>query len=153
MDAGSRCAEIAEIDLDRSTGVVRVRRVVCAMESGLVINPNGIANQMEGGITMGLGMILREAVRYESGKILTDSFATYPIPTIEDAPVIDTLLVDNPTHPPEGAGEPPIFPIAAAVANAVFDATGKRLRQTPCRRRTCSLLSGASVQAPVRPAW
>jgi isoquinoline 1-oxidoreductase len=142
VDAGSRCAEIAEIDLDRSTGVVRVRRVVCAMESGLVINPNGIANQMEGGITMGLGMILREAVRYENGKILTDSFATYTIPTIEDTPVIETLLVDNPTHPPEGAGEPPIFPIAAAVANAVFDATGKRLRQIP--------LSPESVLAALR---
>ena len=142
VDAGSCVAEIAEIALDRSTGLLRVRRVVAAMESGLVINPNGIANQMEGAITMGLGMVLREAVRYENGRILTDSFAAYGIPTIKDAPIIDTVLVDNPTHPPEGAGEPPIFPVAAAVANAFFDATGKRLRQIP--------LSPESVLAALR---
>jgi len=131
VDSGSCVAEIAEIDLDRSTGVLRVRRVIAAMESGLVINRDGITNQMEGAITMGLGMVLREAVRYENGKILTDSFAAYRIPTIKDAPAIETVLVDNPTHPPEGAGEPPLFPIAAAVVNAFFDASGKRVRQIP----------------------
>jgi nicotinate dehydrogenase subunit B len=136
VDAGSCVAEIAEIALDRSTGLLRVRRVVAAMESGLVINPDGITNQMEGAITMGLGMVLREAVRYENGKILTDSFATYRIPTIKDAPAIETVLVDNPTHPPEGAGEPPLFPIAVAVANAFFDATGKRVRQIPLSPET-----------------
>ena len=130
-DAGSCCAEIAEIDLDKATGVVHVRRVVVSHESGLVINPDGIINQIEGGITMGLGMTLREAVRYENGKILTDSFGSYRLPTTKDAPVIETVLVGNPTHPPEGAGEPPIFPIAAAVSNAIFDATGKRLRELP----------------------
>ena len=131
VDAGSCVAEIVETNLDRATGLLSVRRVVAAMESGLVINPNGITSQMEGAITMGLGMVLREAVRYDNGKILTDSFATYRIPTIKDAPIIDTLLVDNPSHPPEGAGEPPLFPIAVAVVNAFFDATGKRVRQIP----------------------
>ena len=130
-DAGSACAEIVEAEVDRKTGLLKVSRVVVAHESGLVINPDGITNQIEGGITMGLGMVLREQVRYDRGKILTDRYSTYRIPTIQDVPKIETVLVQNPTHPPEGAGEPPIFPIAAAVASAIYDATGKRFRELP----------------------
>jgi isoquinoline 1-oxidoreductase len=130
-DAGSACAEIAEVEVDRKTGLLKVNRVVVAHESGLVINPDGITNQIEGGITMGLGMVLREQVRYDKGKILTDRYSTYRIPTIQDVPKIETVLVPNPSHPSEGAGEPPIFPIAAAVASAVYDATGKRFRELP----------------------
>jgi isoquinoline 1-oxidoreductase len=130
-DVGSRVAQIVEVEVDRKTGAVSVKRVVCAQESGLVINPDGMTSQVEGGITMGLGPTLREIVRYESGKILTDSFASYPIPTTLDAPKIETVLVPNPDHPPQGGGEPAVFPIAGAVANAVFDATGKRLRELP----------------------
>jgi isoquinoline 1-oxidoreductase len=136
VDSGSCVAEVVEIDLDRSSGVLRVRRVVAAMESGLIINRDGITNQVQGAITMGLGMVLREAVRYENGKILTDSFAAYGIPTIKDAPLIETVLVDNPIHPPEGAGEPPLFPVAAAAVNAFFDATGERVRQIPLSPET-----------------
>jgi isoquinoline 1-oxidoreductase len=131
VDAGSCVAQIAEIELDRATGQVRVKRVIVAQESGLIINPDGIQNQIEGATTMGIGQALWEAVRYEQGKILTDSFATYPIPTFRQAPAIEVMLVPNPTHPPQGAGEPAIFPIAAAIANAIFEATGKRLRQLP----------------------
>jgi nicotinate dehydrogenase subunit B len=131
IDAGSRVAEIAEVEVDRATGGVRVKRVVAAHESGLVINPDGIQNQIEGAIVMGTGPALTEAVRYEQGKILTNSFATYRIPTFRTAPAIEVVLVPNPTHPPQGAGEPPIFPISAAIAAAIFDATGKRLREMP----------------------
>ncbi len=141
-DAGSRVAEIVEIELERTTGVMRVNRIVAAMECGWVINPNGLTNQIQGAITMGLGMALREAVRYENGKILTDSFASYRIPTIKDTPVIESVLVENASHPPEGAGEPPIFPVAAAVANAFFDLTGKRIREIP--------LSPESVSAALK---
>lgn len=131
VDAGSCVAQIAEIELDRATGRVRVKRVVVAHESGLVINPDGIQNQIEGATTMGTGQALWEAVRYENGKILTNSFASYPIPTFRTAPDIEVVLVPNPTHPPQGAGEPSIFPIAAAINAAIFDATGKRLRAMP----------------------
>jgi isoquinoline 1-oxidoreductase len=131
IDAGSCVAEIAEVEVDRDSGLVRVRRIVVAHESGLIINPDGIRNQIEGGVTMGLGLALRESVRYEQGHILTTSYSTYPIPTIKDTPQIDIVLVQNPTHPPQGAGEPPIFPIGALIADAVFDATGKRLRELP----------------------
>ncbi len=131
IDVGSRVAEIVEVEIDRDTGVVRVLRVVVAHESGLVINPDGIESQIEGAIIMGLGPALWEAVRYERGRILTDGYSEYPIPTMRDAPEINIVLVPNVTHPPQGAGEPAIFPIAAAVANAIFDATGKRLRELP----------------------
>ncbi len=131
IDVGSKVAEVVEADVNRDTGEVKVKRVVAAHESGLVISPDGITSQIEGAITMGLGPALREVVRYRDGKILTDSFSSYPIPTTLDAPRIETTLVPNPTHPPQGAGEPAIFPIAGAVASAIFDATGKRLRELP----------------------
>lgn len=131
IDAGSCVAQIVEVEVIRATGLVRVKRIVVAHESGLVINPDGTRNQIEGAVTMGLGQALWEAARYEQGRILTNSFASYRIPTFRDTPSIEVVPVPNPTHPPQGAGEPSIFPIAAAVANAIFDATGKRLRELP----------------------
>ncbi len=131
IDVGSKVAQIVEAEVDKSTGLVHVSRVVVAHESGLIINPDGITNQIEGAIIMGLGPALREMVRYEDGRILTDRYSLYPVPTIRDAPKIETVLVPNPTHAPEGAGEPAVFPISAAVGNAIFDATGKRLREMP----------------------
>lgn len=131
IDAGSCVAQIVEVEVARATGEVRVKRIVVAHESGLVINPDGIRNQIEGAVTMGIGLALWEAVRYQDGKILTDSFATYCLPTMRDTPPIEIVLVPNPTHPPQGAGEPSIFPIAAAIANAIFDATGKRMLELP----------------------
>jgi isoquinoline 1-oxidoreductase len=130
-DSGTCVAQIAEVEVVRATGAVRVRRVLTAHDSGLIINPDGIQNQIEGAVTMGLGSALREAVRYEQGRILSNTFTSYPIPTLRDAPVMDTILIPNPDHPPQAAGTPAIFPIAAAVANAVFDAIGKRIRELP----------------------
>jgi len=130
-DAGSCVAEVAEVEVDRVSGEVRVRRVVVAQDSGPVINPDGVRSQIEGAVVMGLGFALREAVRYEQGRILTRSFTSYPIPTFRDAPIIDTVLVPNSDCPSGGAGTPAICPIAAAVANAVFDAVGERLRELP----------------------
>jgi nicotinate dehydrogenase subunit B len=129
--AGACVAQIAEVEVNRLSGAVRVRRVVVAQESGLIINPDGIRNQIEGAVIMGLGLALQEAVRYEHGRILTSHFSSYPIPTIRDAPAIDTVLVPNPDYPPQGAGAAPVLPVSAAVANAVFDATGKRFRELP----------------------
>jgi len=128
-DAGSYVAEIAEVEVGRET--IRVKRVVVAHESGLVINPDGITNQIQGGIIMGLGPTLREEIRYERGRLLTNSFASYRIPTIHDTPEFKTVLVPNPDYPPKGAGEPALFPVAALVANAVHDATGVRVRELP----------------------
>jgi nicotinate dehydrogenase subunit B len=130
-DAGSYTAEIAEVEVDRETGAIQVRRAVIAHESGLIVTTDGIINQIEGAFTMGLGPTLWEQVRYERGRITTDSYATYRIPTIKDVPAIETVLVPNPHHPPQGAGEPALFPVAALVANAVVDAGGPRIRELP----------------------
>ena len=130
-DSGTYVAQIAEVEVAPLTGAVRVRRLLVAQDSGLIVNPDGIRNQIEGCVIMGLGFTLWEAVRYEQGRILTNTFTSYPIPAFPDTPAIDIVLVPNPDHPPQAAGTPAIFPIAAAVANAVFDATGKRIRELP----------------------
>lgn len=130
-DSGTCAAQIAEVEVARRSGEVRVRRVMVAQDSGLVVNPDGLRSQIEGAVVMGLGFALREAVRYEQGRILTDHFASYPIPTLAETPEIDVVLVSDRETPPKAAGEPAIFPVAAAVANAVFDATGKRFRELP----------------------
>jgi len=131
VDGGVRVAEIAEVQVERSSGAVRVRRVVVAQDSGLVVNPDGLGNQIEGAVVMGLGFTLREAVRCEQGRILSDRFLSYPIPTFRDAPEVEVVLAPQPLEPPRGGGVAPIMPIAAAVANAIFDATGRRLRDLP----------------------
>jgi isoquinoline 1-oxidoreductase len=129
--AGTYVAEIAEVEVGRLTGEVRVRRLTVAHDSGLVVSPDGVRNQIEGAVVMGLGLALREEVRYEQGRILTESFTSYPIPTMRDAPVIDTVLTPGAGHPPGGAGVAALVPVAAAVSNALFDATGKRIRELP----------------------
>ena len=122
---------IAEADTDRLSGQVRVRRVWVAQDSGLVINPGNARNQIEGAVVMALGLALKEAVRYELGRLLSRSFASYPIPTFRDAPEMEIELISNQNMPPQGEGVAAFCAVAPAVANAVFDATGKRLRELP----------------------
>ena len=133
-DGGSIVAEIAEVEVERTSGAVRVRRVIAAYEGGLVVNPDGLRNQIEGAIVMGLGPTLREAVRCEQGRILTRSFASYPIPTFLDTPALDVAILPNPDLPPQAGGNAALCAIAPAVANAVFDATGTRFRELPLGR-------------------
>jgi nicotinate dehydrogenase subunit B len=130
-DGGSCVAEIAEVEVERLSGQVCVRRVVVAQDSGLVVNPDNLRNQIEGAVVMGLGFTLREAVRYEQGRVLTRSFASYPIPTFRDVPRMDILLPASRDLPPNGDGTPALCAIPAAVANAVFDAVGARVRELP----------------------
>jgi nicotinate dehydrogenase subunit B len=131
IDAETYCAEIAEVAVDKATGKVRVRRVVCAQDMGFVINPEGATIQMEGCITMGLGYTLTEDISFKSGQIFTTNFDTYEIPRFSWLPQIETFLVKNDELPPKGGGEPAIVPLGAAVANAIFDLTGARLFQFP----------------------
>ncbi len=131
MDAGSCAAAITEVDVDRGSGQVHVRRVWIAQDSGTIVNPGNTRNQIEGGVVMGIGLALKEAVRYELGRVLSRTFATYSIPTFRDAPETDITLVTNADLPPQGDGTAAFCAIAPAVANAVFDATGKRLRDLP----------------------
>lgn len=131
VDAGACVATIAEVVVDRGTGKVTVTRLVCAQDMGFVINPEGATLQMEGSLVMGLGYALREEINFKGGKILTNNFDTYEIPRFSWLPKIETILVENPAHPPQGGGEPPIVCVGAAIANAIYDATGARLYQMP----------------------
>jgi len=141
-DSGGCVAQIAEVEVERRSGEVRVRRVLTVFDAGLVVNPDGLRNQIEGAVVMGLGFTLREAIRYEQGRILATRFASYPIPTFRDTPQMETILISDPDDPPGGGGTPAICPIAAAVANAVFDAVGVRIRELP--------LSGERVRSALR---
>jgi len=130
-DVGTYVAHIAEVEVDKDTGSVQVKRVVCAQEMGLCINPEGARLQVEGCITMGLGYALTEEIRFKGGEILDSNFDTYKIPRFSWVPDIETVLIDAKDSPPQGGGEPAVICMGALLANAVFDATGARLLQLP----------------------
>jgi nicotinate dehydrogenase subunit B len=130
-DAGSYVAHIAEVAVDKSTGNIQVKRVVCAQEMGLCVNPEGARMQMEGAITMGMGYALTEEVRFTGGDIHDSNFDTYTIPHFSWLPEIETVIVDAKNSPPQGGGEPSIICMGAVIANAVYDATGARLFRLP----------------------
>ena len=131
VDSGTYAALVAEVSVDRETGVVTVERVVCAQDMGIVINPVGATMQMEGCITMGLGYALSEELRFSGGQMLDENFDTYELPRFSWLPRIETVLVKNDALAPQGGGEPAIVPMGAVLANAVFDATGERITRLP----------------------
>ena len=130
-DVGTYVATVAEVAVNKSTGNVEVKRVVCAQDQGVTVNPDGSRQQMEGSMTMGLGYALAEEVHFKDGAVLDRNFDTYQIPRFSWLPRIETILIENPETPASGCGEPPITTMGAVVANAIFDATGARLRQLP----------------------
>jgi isoquinoline 1-oxidoreductase len=127
------CAEIAieRDEKNRKTPQVRIVRVVEAFECGAVVNPLQLRNQIEGAIVQAIGGALFEAIRFADGKILNGHFADYRLPRFSDAPLVEVVLVDRKDLPSEGAGETPIVGLAPAVGNAIFNATGVRLRSLP----------------------
>jgi isoquinoline 1-oxidoreductase len=131
IDAETYVALVAEVTADPMTGVIRVERVVCAQDMGLVVNPDGARMQMEGCIAMGLGYALSEEIRFDGGQIHDANFDTYGLPRFSWMPEIETVFVRNDELPPKGGGEPAIINMGAVVANAVFDATGIRVRRLP----------------------
>jgi isoquinoline 1-oxidoreductase len=130
-DAGSYVAAIAEVAVDAKDGSVQVKRVVCAQDMGLVINPEGARIQMEGCITMGLGYCLTEEVHFDGGKVIDTNFDTYELPRFSWVPKMETVILDLKDSPPQGGGEPAIILMGALIANAIHDATGARLFQLP----------------------
>lgn len=131
IDAGTYVALMAGVSVDAAKGHVTVERIVCAQDMGVVINPDGATMQMEGCIMMGLGYALSEEVRFDGGRILTKNFDTYELPRFSGMPRLETVLVKNDELTPQGGGEPALVPVGAAVANAIFDATGARLLEMP----------------------
>jgi len=131
IDSGTYVAHIAEVKVDKKNGLVQVRRVVCAQDMGLAINPEGAKLQIEGCITMGLGYALSEEIHFRGGEIRDLNFDTYEITRFSWTPEIDTVLVDGADSPAQGGGEPAIICMGAVIANAIFDSTGARLFQLP----------------------
>jgi isoquinoline 1-oxidoreductase len=132
-EKGSYVAACAEIEIDRQRNRIIVRRVSQAFECGAILNPANLLSQVQGAIVMGLGPALREEVGFENGQVLTISFRKYPVPRFDDVPELDIQLLNRPDLASAGAGETPIIAIAPAIANAVFHATGTRLRALPLR--------------------
>jgi len=130
-DVNVPVALIAEVKVDKQTGDVQVKRVVCALDLGLVINPEGVKLQVEGCITMGMGYALTEEVHFNGGRILDLSFGTYKLPRFSWVPEIETVLIKADDSPSKGCGEPPIICMGGVIANAIYDATGARLFQMP----------------------
>jgi isoquinoline 1-oxidoreductase len=130
VDKGGHVAACAEVEVDGG-GKVRVRRVVQAWESGAIVNPDGLRNQTMGALVQALGGALFEAVQFENGRILNPHFAQYRLPRFKDVPEIEVVLLDRKDLPSAGAGETGIVAVAPAVGNAIFAATGKRVRSMP----------------------
>ena len=134
-DKGGYVATCAEVEIDPSTKKVRIRRVVEAWESGAVINPNGIRNQVAGAIVQAIGGAFFEAILFSNGRILNPRFAQYRLPRFSDTPQIEVVLLDRKDLPSAGAGEIGIIGLAPAVGNAIFAATGTRLCNMPMAPR------------------
>ncbi|MHC4518897.1 MAG: xanthine dehydrogenase family protein molybdopterin-binding subunit [Planctomycetota bacterium] len=132
-EKNSVVAACVEVAIDRQKGEIKVNEVCEAFECGPIQNPANLTSQVQGCIVMGLGGALKEAIEFEGGKILNASFSGYRVPRFRDVPRIDVHLVENREIPSAGGGETPIIAIAPAIGNAVFAATGVRLRSMPMR--------------------
>ena len=134
FEKGGYVATCAEVAIDRSgkgDPIVRIVRVVEAFECGAIVNPLHLKNQIEGAIVQSIGGALFESIKFQNGNILNPHFAQYRVPRFSDTPSIEVVLVDRKDFPSAGAGETPIVGLAPAVANAIFNATGIRIRSLP----------------------
>jgi nicotinate dehydrogenase subunit B len=131
MEKGGYVATAAEVSIDARTSEVRVIRVVTAFECGAIVNPDTLKNQVEGGIVMGLGGALFEAVELDRGKILNARLSHYRVPRFRDLPTLETILLDRKDLPSAGAGETPLIALAPAIGNAIASASGARPRTLP----------------------
>jgi CO/xanthine dehydrogenase Mo-binding subunit len=129
---GTRVAVIAEVEVDRGSGKIWARKFTVAHDCGQIINPDGLEKCIEGNIVQGVSRTLWEEVKFDAKTVTSVDWVTYPILDITETPeTIDMVLLNHPDAPPTGAGEPSIRPVAAAIANAIFDATGVRIRRVP----------------------
>jgi isoquinoline 1-oxidoreductase len=131
IDAGTYVAFMAEVEVDKPSGNVVVKRVVCAQDMGVVVNPEGATTQMEGCITMGLGYALTEEIHFKDGEIFDLNFDTYTLPAFSWLPKIETVILENPNLAPQGGGEPAIIGMGGVIATAIYDAVGAAVFQLP----------------------
>ena len=131
---GSFVAEVAEVSVD-DDGQLNVHRIVAAIDCGIVVNPSGVEQQVVGSIIEGLSAALYGEITVENGRVQQSNFHDYRLLRLHECPAIDVHMVLS-TAPPSGAGEPPLPPVAPAVTNAIFDATGQRIRRLPISKTT-----------------
>jgi CO/xanthine dehydrogenase Mo-binding subunit len=130
-DKGGFVATCAEVAIEPATRHVKIRRVVEAWESGAIVNSDGLRNQMQGAIVQAIGGALFERILFGNGRIQNSLFSKYRVPRFSDTPQIDIVLLDRKDLPSAGAGETGLVGLAPAVGNAIFAATGVRLRSMP----------------------
>ncbi|MGE3871955.1 MAG: molybdopterin cofactor-binding domain-containing protein [Parvibaculaceae bacterium] len=155
-------AWVADVEVTRSTGEVRVTKVIAGQDSGLMINPAGVRHQLHGNVIQATSRALKEEVRFDRKQVASREWGAYPIVTFVDVPKVDALLLPREDEPPLGGGESATVPSAAAIANAIYDATGVRFREVPFtpdrikaglhaakppRRRWLSTLVGSTMAA------
>jgi nicotinate dehydrogenase subunit B len=128
---GCYCALAADVEVDRLSGRIRVARVVAAVDAGQIVNPDGVINQIEGGIVQSTSWTLKESLGFDRTRVTTRSWAEYPILRFDEVPEVDVVLLDQPEQRSLGVGEGSQGPTAAAIANAIANATGRRLRALP----------------------
>ena len=131
VEKGGYVASCAEVSIAQPGGKVKIERVVTAFECGAIVNPEHLKNQVEGAVVMGIGGALFEAIDFDDGHILNAQLSKYRVPRFSDLPVLETVLLDRKDLPSAGAGETPIVALAPAVGNAIFHATGRRIRSLP----------------------
>lgn len=145
------CAIVADVSVDRDSGRIRVTRVVAAMDAGPISNPDGIRNQIEGGIVQGISRTLLEEVAWDDGHVTSVDWRRYRALTLaDDMPAIESVLINRSEGEAMGAGETTVTVMAAAIGNAVFDATGVRLRQVPFTPERVKAAMTARSSAPGR---
>lgn len=152
--AAAASAWVADVEVNKVTGEVAVTRVTVGQDSGMMINPDGVRHQIEGNVLQSTSRVLKERVTFDEKAVTSRDWSTYPILNFTEAPVLDVLMVPRPDDPPLGVGESASVPSAAAIANAVFDATGVRFRElplTPERVRAGLLAHAGDVARPSRP--
>ncbi len=129
---GTYVGTVAEVEVDRRTGAVRVTRLVCAHDCGLIVNPSALERTIQANLVQSMSRALKEEVTFDRTTVTSVDWRTYPVARASDIPpMVDVVLLNHPELPPGGAGEPSSRATAAAIANAVFDATGTRLRRAP----------------------
>ena len=132
LRGGTRVATVAEVEVNRQTGAVHVKRFVCVHDCGLIVNPEALAGTVSANLIQSLSRSLKEEVMFDGSRVTSVDWNTYPIARASDVPdQVDITLINHPEIPPSGAGEPSSRPTAAAIGNAIFDATGARVRRGP----------------------
>jgi CO/xanthine dehydrogenase Mo-binding subunit len=124
-------AAVAEVEVDKPTGQVSVKRITMAHDCGLIVNPDGLKNQIEGNILQGVSRALLEEVQFDGTGVKNLNWKSYPVITYDQIPEVEIVLINRTDVPSLGAGEASIVPITGAIANAIFDAVGARLRRVP----------------------